>query len=564
MSRIDCISNRNTRIIAAYVASRLGHHDTLFEGLPFPADRYASARQFFLDEDEWTTDENLQKIFRRAEALVGERYFYFNCGVSSARLKSWGRLDYFARVFSSPDEGYRRLPFFNKHFNDTQAVEVILPPVPDRSIHKIRTVLKIIPHADHDVNRDYTGSRYTRGIISAIPTIWGLNPAEVRYAMTPYDPVILFNEEPEFAPLRLQVRLENNALTFQDPKDARRRIFGKTVLLESEMIGGRKVFLGKYAEYPQDRPADPENYARAILITDTVRMDDQIIFKAGEIFRAPYFILSVTYDRLSLLGRLSQVLSLRGNTAFSTQSMIETINRLRESLEAQNETFRALEKANAQLKEAKKYEELRRYLSPKLTQKILTSGNGLGTAPQRKLMTVLFADIRNFSAITESLEAEEIFSLLDKYLSEMTRLIHRFDGTLNKIIGDGMLVFFGDPVEMEDHAPRAVMLAIEMQQKVSQLREEWLHYGHELSIGIGINTGYATVGSIGADTHKDYTVIGNQVNVAARLESLAKPGQILVSQRTLSRVKGRVKYEKIGEIRVKGISRPVVTYNVKS
>jgi adenylate cyclase len=144
----------------------------------------------------------------------------------------------------------------------------------------------------------------------------------------------------------------------------------------------------------------------------------------------------------------------------------------------------------------------------------------------------------------------------------MTKLIHHFDGTLDKIIGDGMLIFFGDPVPMEDHAQRSVLMSIEMQKKVNELKKDWKYFGYELGMGIGINTGYMTVGNIGSDIHMDYTVIGNQVNVASRLESLAKPGQILVSQRTFSRVSHLVEAEEIGEIKVKGIKNPVLTYNI--
>ena len=144
----------------------------------------------------------------------------------------------------------------------------------------------------------------------------------------------------------------------------------------------------------------------------------------------------------------------------------------------------------------------------------------------------------------------------------MTTLIHKYGGTLNKIIGDGLMVFFGDPIPMEDHAERAVRLAIEMQKKAQELNAEWFHYGHELGIGIGINTGYVTVGSIGSEIHKDYTIIGNQVNVASRLESNAKSGQILISQRTYSKVNALVSVEKIGTIEVKGIHHPVAIYNV--
>jgi class 3 adenylate cyclase len=103
-----------------------------------------------------------------------------------------------------------------------------------------------------------------------------------------------------------------------------------------------------------------------------------------------------------------------------------------------------------------------------------------------------------------------------------------------------------------------------MQKKAAELKDEWLRYGHELGIGVGVNTGFMTVGNIGSDMHMDYTVIGNQVNVAARLESLAKPGQILVSQRTYSRVSDIVDAEEMGEVKVKGIHTPVITYNIKA
>ena len=209
-----------------------------------------------------------------------------------------------------------------------------------------------------------------------------------------------------------------------------------------------------------------------------------------------------------------------------------------------------------------RYNDLRRYLSPKLTEKILSSGDTLGAEPKRKMMTVMFSDIRSFSTVTDSLEPEELFHLMNEYISEMTKLIHQYEGTLNKIIGDGLLVFFGDPIPMEDHAQRAVLMAIEMQRKIQDLKKDWLHYGHELGVGIGINTGYMTVGNIGSDMHMDYTVLGNQVNVAARLESKAEAGQILISQRTYSRVKGLVETDSMESINVKGIHQPVTVYNV--
>ena len=127
MTHPDCISNRNLRIIEAYVRSRLGREVNLFDGLPRP-EGYPSPESFFLDEDQWTTYDNFNRVFRRAKEAVGEEDFFYNCGLSSAQLRSWGRFHYFVRVFASPADGYKRLPFFNKNFNDTKEIEILRPP----------------------------------------------------------------------------------------------------------------------------------------------------------------------------------------------------------------------------------------------------------------------------------------------------------------------------------------------------------------------------------------------------------------------------------------------------
>ena len=609
VSRPNCISNRNTRIIAEYVTSKLGHHDILFDGLPYPSDRYGSPEHFFLNEDEWTTYDNFQQILRRGKDLVGEAYFYFNCGASTASLRSWGRLDYFARIFRSPDDGFRKLPFFNKNFDDTKEIEIILPPSYDISLGKMRVILKVQFHRDVDPNRDYIGDPYTRGIISSIPTIWGLPPAMVKQPVNPYDPEILFNTEPEFIPFHLQARVEGDFLTIVHPQEGRMKVVGRKITLEPETINGQEVFLGKYRDFTENLPGDAKGTAQALLITDTVEVEGRILLKEGEIFKAPYFILDVTYDRFSIFNRLSQVVKIRRDQEGPTMGLIETINQLRETVEAKNQAYLKLERANAELKKAKsrldeyarnleqkveertaqlleareellklnrdleskvktqvvqleRYRTLRRYLSPKLAERIISTGDSFGEKPKRKMMTVVFSDIRGFSSITDSLESEELFQLLDRYLSEMIQIVYQHDGTLNKILGDGLVIFFGDPIAMDNHAEKAVRMAIAMQRKAGELKVEWRQYGHELGIGIGINTGFMTVGNIGSEIHRDYTVIGNQVNVSARLESISEPGQILISQRTYSQVKHLVGVREVGEIRVKGIHSPIKTYSV--
>jgi class 3 adenylate cyclase len=610
MSRIDCISNRNIKIVTAYLTDRIGRLDNLFEGLSYPSDRYRTPEDFFMNEDEWTTYENFHRIFRRGKELSGETYFYFNCGASSACLGSWGRFSYFARYFNGPDDGFLRIPFFNTNINDTKEIEIVKPPAYDKASGKTKVILKVMYHDDIPVEKDYIADPYRRGIISSIPTVWGLRPAFIRQPLNPYDPETLFGQEPEFVSYGLDARIQGDVLTIKDPFDNTRKVVGKKIILLSDIVNGKKVFLGRYSDASRNPRGRSDDEHEAILITETIVVNNRILLRAGEIFNAPYFIMDITYDRLSTINRLSRLLGLQRQKDISDVQLVDTIDRLRETIKARNRAYHALSLTHAELKETKekieeynrtleqkveertaelagarqelmalnrnleqkindqvqklnRYNDLRRYLSPKLADKILSTGNTLGAQPQRKMMTVLFSDIRGFSSLTDSLEPEELFHLLDIYLTEMTKLIYKYEGTLNKIIGDGMLIFFGDPITMEDHAKRSVLMAIDMQKKVSVLKKEWLHFGYELGMGIGINTGFMTVGNIGSDMHMDYTVIGNQVNIAARLESLAKPGQILVSQRTYSKVSSIVKVEEVGEVMVKGIHSPVTTYNVK-
>ncbi|MFC1494131.1 adenylate/guanylate cyclase domain-containing protein [Thermodesulfobacteriota bacterium] len=607
MSKADCISNRNILIIAKYLLSRKGSYESLFHNLPYPHERFDTPENFFMNEDEWTTFDNFHRIIRRARDLSGEEHFFFKCGSSPQILRSWGRFGYMKQYSAGPDDGYKRLPFFNSNINDTKEIDIVLPPAYDKSIKKVRVILRVKYHDDIDVEKEYIVDSYRRGIISSIPTVWSLPPADIKQPLNPYDPVKLFNNDPEFKDYRLGARMEKDFFTIYDQFNDVRKTAGRRVKLEPEIINGKKIFMGKYSE--ADTGIDDRSDAIAVLMTETVKIKDRILFRKGEIFKAPYFILNVTYVKFSWFRRIFSLFKNIGRKADPEKQLIDTINELRINIKARNKAYEDLKSAHEELAEAKerleeysinleqkvdertielrkaredllqlngdlekklkkqlkelnKYNSLRRYLSPKVAEKILSNGNTIWAAPRRKMMTVMFTDIRNFSTFTDILEPEELFNLLHNYISEMTRIVYDFDGTLNKIIGDGMLVFLGDPVPMDDHAKRAVLMGLEMQKKTDELKKDWQYFGHDFGVGIGINTGYMTVGNIGSDMQLDYTVIGNQVNVASRLESKAKAGEILVSQRTFSNVSNIVEADEIGEITVKGIHNPVLTYNV--
>lgn len=216
-----------------------------------------------------------------------------------------------------------------------------------------------------------------------------------------------------------------------------------------------------------------------------------------------------------------------------------------------------------QVRELERAGRLKRYLSPKLAERLLT--DGFSEKIKRKRLTIFFTDIRGFTDVSEVSEPEELIELLNEYLSRMTEIVYKYEGTLNKFMGDGIMGFFGDPIDCDDHAERTIKMSLDMKLKMNELKEKWaLGIGGNIDIGIGINTGYVTVGTIGSEAHMDYTVIGGQVNLAARLEKMAKPGQILISYRTYELVRNIVDTEEIGEIEVKGIHRPVMVYNVLS
>jgi len=285
----------------------VGSYRSLFEGLSYPRDQYLSAEDFFLNEDEWTTYENYERIFRKGKDLVGEPDFFFNCGASSASLRSWGRFHYFVRVFASPNEGFKKVAFFNKNFDDTKEIEVVLPPTYNHRSRKFRTIIKVQFHNDIDPNSDYIGDPYLRGILSSIPTIWGLAPATVRQTVTAYNPEVLFNQEPEFTKYRLDVKMEEDVMTLRDPNRGQRLQAGKKILLEPEQVNGQEIYMGKYTEIPPDYRIVHGGQREAILITETIKLNDRVLLTAGEIFMAPYFILDISYDRVSTLHRMSQV-----------------------------------------------------------------------------------------------------------------------------------------------------------------------------------------------------------------------------------------------------------------
>ncbi len=205
---------------------------------------------------------------------------------------------------------------------------------------------------------------------------------------------------------------------------------------------------------------------------------------------------------------------------------------------------------------------LKRFFSPQLAEAIVTGGADDPLKTHRREIAVVFLDLRGFTAFAETAEPEEVMGVLREYHAEMGRLVLEHEGTLERFTGDGMMIFFNDPVPVPDAAVRAVRMAVAMRERVAELIDKWKKQGFDLDLGVGIAQGYATIGAIGFEGRLDYGAIGTVTNLAARLCGEARPGQILVARRVLAQLEGVVEAEEAGELTLKGFHRPVAVGNV--
>ena len=290
------------------------------------------------------------------------------------------------------------------------------------------------------------------------------------------------------------------------------------------------------------RSAPETAFLPVVMITASGNQEKTRAIEAG----ADDFV-SKPFDQSELLARVASLARIKRYHDTITQQAAELAQ-----WNAKLET-----RVLTQLGELQRMKRLRRFLSPQVAELVINSGDDSILGSHRREIVVVFCDLRGFTAFAESSEPEEVMGVLGEYHAALGELIFRYEGTLERFTGDGLMVFFNDPIPLDKPAQRAVEMALAMRDRVRTLAEGWSRLGHDLGFGVGIAQGFATLGRIGYEGRFDYAAIGSVTNLAARLCAEAGAGQVLVSQRVFNAVDDVAVGEPVGTLELRGFSRPI-------
>ena len=251
----------------------------------------------------------------------------------------------------------------------------------------------------------------------------------------------------------------------------------------------------------------------------------------------------------------------RVRSLLRVKALQDEVHRHAEALKVSN--LKLEQRVDEQLAQLDRLSQLKRFFSAAVADAIVSAGENSILAPHRREISYVFVDLRGFTAFTDSAEPEEVQNVLRDYQSAMGPIVTEFGGTLDRFAGDGILIFFNDPLPIAEPGRRAAGMALAMQARFAAMRERWQKLGYELALGIGVAQGYATLGAFGFEGRWDYSAIGSVVNLASRLSDEAQSGQILIDRRTRAALGDAAEVEPVGPLSLKGYAQPVPAFLLK-
>jgi class 3 adenylate cyclase len=362
-------------------------------------------------------------------------------------------------------------------------------------------------------------------------------------------------------------QLYHRVASYGFPSEFREYLDGHPLAIDRGNIVGRVVLEGRTIQI-EDVQADPEftfseasrlARVRTLLGVPLMRQESPV----GVLVLARTTVEPFTDRQIELVETFAD----QAVIAMENARLLKELRERTEQVEAQSQEVVKLnqqleQRVADQVGEIERMGRLRRFLPPQVADLIVASGSEKQLESHRREITALFCDLRGFTGFSESADPEDVMTLLREYHEAIGESIIKYSGTLERYAGDGVMVVFNDPVPVENPALQAVLMALEMRVAIAALTETWRRWGHDIGFGIGIAHGFATLGTIGFEGRFDYAAIGTVSNVASRLCDEAKPGQILISPRVLTKVENAVQVEPVGEFELKGIRRPLAAYNV--